>query len=44
MASMVASVPLFVNRHIGSLYRAASDSATSALSSHGVTNNVPSSS
>jgi len=37
MASIVASVPELVKRHIGNPKRAASSSATSASSSHGVT-------
>ena len=41
---MVASVPELVNRHIGRPYRSRSSSATSALSSQGVTYSVPSSS
>ena len=41
IASIVASVPEFVNRHSGSPKRKASISATTALSSHGLTNSVP---
>ncbi|CAB4596279.1 unannotated protein [freshwater metagenome] len=41
MASMVASVPELVKRHMGNPYRSPNNSATSAFNSHGVTNSVP---